>query len=62
MGVGDLGHHGTPALSPAVEESKPENASAMILRPNMVEKTVSEMPPCLKFATNRNAQLVRVLA
>lgn len=61
MEVGDLGHHGTPALSPVEEESKLENASAMILCPNMVEKNALVTLPCLKFATNRNAQSVRVL-
>lgn len=40
MEVGDLGHHGTPALLPVVEEFKTENVSALTLRPNTVEKIV----------------------
>lgn len=43
MEVGDLGHHGTPALLPVVEESRTANVSALILPPNMEERIVLVM-------------------
>lgn len=59
-GVGDLGRHGILALLPVVEESKPENISAMTLHPSMVERIVLVMLQWFEFATNRTALLVCV--
>lgn len=53
MEVGDLGHPGTPALSPVVEESNPANVSALIQFLSMVERIALVMLLCLKCATNR---------
>lgn len=60
MEVGDLGHHGTPALLLVMEESRPANVSVLILCPNMEERIVLVMPECLKCATNKNALLVSI--
>lgn len=60
MEVGDLGHHGTPALLPVMEESRTANVSALTLCPNMEERIVLVMLLCLKCATNRPALLVSI--
>lgn len=60
MEVGDFGHHGTPALLPVVEESRPANVSALTLSPNMEERIVLVVLLCLKCATNRTALLVSI--
>ena len=60
MEVGDLGHHGTPALLPVVEESRTANVSVLILSPNMEERIVLVMPRCLKYATSKTALLVSI--
>lgn len=60
MEVGDLGHHGTPALLPVVEESRHASVSALTLCPSMEEKIVLVMAPCLKSATNKTAPLVSI--
>lgn len=60
MEVGDLGHHGIPALLPVVEESRLANVSALTLCPNMEERIVLVMTPCLKSAINKTAPLVSI--
>lgn len=58
MEVGDLGHHGTPALSPAAKEFRPASVSAQTRPPNLEERTVSARLRCLKCATNKTVLLV----
>lgn len=58
MVAGDPGRCGTPALSPAVEESRTENVSVLTPPPNMEEKTALVMALCLKCATIGPALLV----
>lgn len=60
MGIGDLGHHGTPAQLPVGEESRSADVAALTLCPNMVESIVLVMVLCLKCATNRTAPLVSI--
>lgn len=43
MEVGDLGHHGTPAVLPVMVESRPANVSVQTLSLNMEERIVSVM-------------------
>lgn len=43
MEVGDLGHHGTPAVLPVMEELRRVNASAQTLPLNMEERIVLVM-------------------
>lgn len=61
MEVGDLGHHGTHAPLPVVEESRIANDSAQTLLPNTEERIVLVRAGCLKCATNRIVLLVSVL-
>lgn len=60
MEVGDLGHHGIPALLPVVEESRTASVPALTLFPNMEERIVMETVLCLECATNRTALLMDV--
>lgn len=60
MEVGDLGHRGTPAVLPVMEESRPANVSALTPSPNMEERTALVMLLYLKGATNRPALLVSI--
>lgn len=60
MEVGDHGHPGASALSPVMEESRPENVSAQTLPPNMEERTALVMALCLNSATKRAALLVSI--
>lgn len=58
MEVGDPGHHGTPALLPAVKEFRTASVSARTLPPNLEERIVLVRLRCLKCATNKTVLLV----
>lgn len=58
MEAGDPGHHGTPALLPVEEESRPGNVSALTLFLNLEERIVSVIPLCHMCATSKTALLV----